>query len=358
MRGEHIGGFLEPLKGAGSSPRARGAPAPPTCPPRAAGIIPACAGSTNQCNPCEGSAWDHPRVRGEHSSATPSVSPPWGSSPRARGAHHLLTGLRRVPGIIPACAGSTITCSPLGCAAWDHPRVRGEHGRGRVLHVRAPGSSPRARGALDLQAGELRPVGIIPACAGSTAAWPARAFSRRDHPRVRGEHRIASLSSRGRAGSSPRARGAQTQGAEGGPTPGIIPACAGSTAVWPLSGRFRRDHPRVRGEHSRSSTSRCSIAGSSPRARGAQVRIRGDGVAAGIIPACAGSTPSPRRAAPTARDHPRVRGEHLMPRIRTIKPEGSSPRARGAHALVDALMDAHGIIPACAGSTRARSWTV
>ena len=133
-------------------------------------IIPACAGSTRTRAPRDSSVsgssphargardfdnleeptcWDHPRMRGEH--------PPRAEA-RAQGV-----------GIIPACAGSTgareshsqgsTGSSPHARGARsdsnaifirnrDHPRMRGEHVEG--LHGRA---------LLE---------GIIPACAGST----------------------------------------------------------------------------------------------------------------------------------------------------------------------------------------------
>ena len=70
------------------------------------------------------------------------------------------------------------------------------------------GSSPLARGALQGPYSSSRPLGIIPACAGSTNP-PVRGFgNNRDHPRLRGEHAVQILSSNTSAGSSPLARGA------------------------------------------------------------------------------------------------------------------------------------------------------
>ncbi len=152
---------------------------------------------------------DHPRVRGEHVSAFPGDGEMRGSSPRARGARRRRPVLVREDGIIPACAGST----PI--AAWscpsrrDHPRVRGEHAdRGVVVPV-APGSSPRARGARHERHLAHALAGIIPACAGSTALASRARPRGADHPRVRGEHPRSSCSSPSRRGSSPRARGAR-----------------------------------------------------------------------------------------------------------------------------------------------------
>ena len=95
-------------------------------------------------------------------------------------------------------------------------------------------------------------------------------LSRRDHPRVRGEHIATHLPVTDETGSSPRARGARGATAQDPPGAGIIPACAGSTDAEVLISAVEEDHPRVRGEHGASSDQL-----SNPR---------------WIIPACAGST--------------------------------------------------------------------
>ena len=152
------------------------------------------------------------------------------------------------------------------------------------------GSSPRARGALRFQAGHLPGRGIIPACAGSTAIPGWSPSGEGDHPRVRGEHAGNTRNARVCLGSSPRARGAQWAASIADVTDGIIPACAGSTSAWTTSETSSRDHPRVRGEHSRGTVNAIDTTGSSPRARGAHDFGDPDMRRSGIIPACAGST--------------------------------------------------------------------
>ena len=159
------------------------------------------------------------------------------------------------------------------CSRRDHPRMRGEHVRGLVHRQHRPG--------------------IIPACAGSTygLAWRvldaqgssphargARPGERRhlhrhgDHPRMRGEHAHENVRT--------------------AVDPGIIPACAGST----VSAKMKIGKTQ----------------GSSPHARGARPPGGTDGV--------------------TARDHPRMRGEHQTSTSKSLNPLR--------------------IIPACAGSTQ------
>ena len=198
---------------------------------------------------------DHPRVRGEHLGKRLVRDLLQGSSPRARGALDLPVELARDRGIIPACAGSTNLRCPSAIYPRDHPRVRGEHRRGGWRSARAPGSSPRARGAPVITRPIVAGGGIIPACAGSTGRTNFDSCLGRDHPRVRGEHTIHGPYGAGNLGSSPRARGARDPAAAVGVAGGIIPACAGSTSS-PHQGRQRkRDHPRVRGEHGRPTAS-------------------------------------------------------------------------------------------------------
>ena len=91
-----------------------------------------------------------------------------GSSPHTRGAptRHILSayGTR----IIPAYAGSTQAFGYPQATQKDHPRIRGEHGIDILGRRVAKGSSPHTRGALAGLSGDLAPLGIIPAYAGST----------------------------------------------------------------------------------------------------------------------------------------------------------------------------------------------
>ena len=52
--------------------------------------------------------------------------------------------------------------------SWDHPRVCGEHSRLDAFGTLKAGSSPRVRGTLKRHPVEFQELGIIPACAGNT----------------------------------------------------------------------------------------------------------------------------------------------------------------------------------------------
>ena len=71
--------------------------------------------------------------------------------------------------------------------------------------------------------------------------------------------------------------------------------------------------------------------GSSPHVRGAPRPRCTAHPARGIIPACAGSTPSRNVAEALERDHPRMCGEHFLPFSGLPHRRGSSPHVRGAH---------------------------
>ena len=316
----------------GDHPRIRGEHRPRLAwPGRDRGIIPAYAGSTYCWEDPTDTDRDHPRIRGEHSTDTPGAFDKAGSSPHTRGAR-----VAQIPGKIVKA---------------DHPRIRGEH-RGALLDRVGPGgSSPHTRGApppgLRRRAGR----GIIPAYAGSTRSATCRKRYPSDHPRIRGEHRMASRRHVQVSGSSPHTRGALDVPRLDLLRVRIIPAYAGSTA---------RPVPGWDGWE-----------GSSPHTRGAHLRQHGAGVDPGIIPAYAGSTCGLCGELPVDLDHPRIRGEHWSapggsrlrgdhPRIRGEHSigmvigwfgKGSSPHTRGARrSILNRAMESR-IIPAYAGST-------
>ena len=132
---------------------------------------------------------------------------------------------------------------------------------------------------------------------------------------------------------------------------GIIPADAGSTPGLAGAEHLGEDHPRVCGEHLARLNPCPPRAGSSPRMRGAPDRTRRGACGTGIIPAYAGSTRRSDRHCPAIQDHPRVCGEHMIWQASSRDTSGSSPRMRGAHAVVRSAAPVFRIIPAYAGST-------
>ena len=172
----------------GSSPHVRGARCNLVRSCRFRGIIPACAGSTWTREAIFSPAGDHPRMCGEHAVRVRRAVMVSGSSPHVRGAHHTITATSHTGGIIPACAGSTCMCSRTLYRHRDHPRMCGEHASGSSMVSSKSGSSPHVRGAQQRRWRQRTIPGIIPACAGSTLWTIAPGVPSRDHPRMCGEH--------------------------------------------------------------------------------------------------------------------------------------------------------------------------
>ena len=335
---------------------------------------------------------DHPRIRGEHITDREPATPTQGSSPHTRGAREgIRSDLRRL-WIIPAYAGSTRRLSVSRALLRDHPRIRGEHsGHNPHTCIEVP-SSPHTRGALaggHVVGGGVR---IIPAYAGSTTLWspatvssagssphtrgaqrrpllrrpPARIIpayagstsppygappAQPDHPRIRGEHPYDEHCVSYRGGSSPHTRGARRPSSASHGSRRIIPAYAGSTPTPATETRGSRDHPRIRGEHEPETGADESLAGSSPHTRGAPAFRCRPGLGRRIIPAYAGSTPGRPPARDDRADHPRIRGEHADVQAEHDLGAGSSPHTRGARRTRRPADRAPRIIPAYAGST-------
>ena len=132
--------------------------------------------------------------------------------------------------------------------------------------------------------------GIIPAFAGNTDPSRHRSTRSRDHPRIRGEHSRLHLVLNRRPGSSPHSRGTPSRCQWMFSIPGIIPAFAGNTVPLSMDVFNPWDHPRIRGEHYYEMDPAQYRAGSSPHSRGTPRRIFSGGVWQGIIPAFAGNT--------------------------------------------------------------------
>ena len=353
--GEHASAAHGVADSRGSSPPVRGAPSGPRVHSQRPGLIPACAGSTQQQPARPGWAGAHPRLCGEHWLKRPRSRPFLGSSPPVRGAPWKVERVERLFGLIPACAGSTERACCCCVACWAHPRLCGEHYSGTGEGCAHSGSSPPVRGAREnLKGGAIR-VGLIPACAGSTPYCVPVYGNCGAHPRLCGEHAISEISFWYQRGSSPPVRGAPSGPRVHSQRPGLIPACAGSTGhrVSLVAGAWA--HPRLCGEHVVVSPSVIDAWGSSPPVRGAPLDASKATTGDGLIPACAGSTWDSLRVGFPCRAHPRLCGEHSMCPPRLSRVVGSSPPVRGAPGSARGCLRRAGLIPACAGSTSSRT---
>ena len=207
--------------------------------------------------------------------------------------------------------------------------MRGERRLRASIIRRRSGSSPHARGTLDMGIPHCTTRRFIPACAGN--AWDGPPFrpSPSVHPRMRGERPNTRRGSRYRRGSSPHARG--TLGGNFIPVDyhRFIPACAGNALAEDESISRRPVHPRMRGERRIPGAEVGQRDGSSPHARGTQVALVDDHPVKRFIPACAGNAVGRRTRRGSRSVHPRMRGERRAGPGAGSRPVGSSPHARG-----------------------------
>ena len=253
---------------AGSSPRVRGKPMDQLADKTNGRLIPARAGKTDLEPGTMVRLPAHPRVCGENRVSVVERADDSGSSPRVRGKRDSHTGERVANRLIPACAGKTLSRHALHLSRRAHPRVCGENCVSYCGMCCVWGSSPRVRGKRVSLCGMVIDFRLIPACAGKTSTTAVSFTLNGAHPRVCGENLVPSVRIPQLPGSSPRVRGkppVDTNPVGGG---GLIPACAGKTAAMFLTPSQSWAHPRVCGENRRASRRERPGMGSSPRVRG------------------------------------------------------------------------------------------
>ena len=279
-----------------------------------------------------------------------------GSSPLARGLPCGWCSCRGSFRIIPARAGFTRARPHPDHDRRDHPRSRGVYCTRVKLRFPFPGSSPLARGLHRQRLRRIRRLWIIPARAGFTGVEDVLPGAVWDHPRSRGVYSRGHHRHRAAQGSSPLARGLLGASAAVPIAAGIIPARAGFTPSCLASLARLRDHPRSRGVYPGRLGRDRRRRGSSPLARGLRRRVATARRCAGIIPARAGFTRSSTPTRARARDHPRSRGVYAVQPDSVAFLEGSSPLARGLRYAKALSASSIRIIPARAGFTSVIFW--
>ena len=315
-------------------------------------LIPAGAGQTNGSAPGSTTTWAHPRWRGADPPPPGNGGGGLGSSPLARGRLQVLIMSGAVAGLIPAGAGQTWPAPGRRCRGRAHPRWRGaDPGRER-MGLRGRGSSPLARGRRSADGGIDSPAGLIPAGAGPTPRPGHTSAGRAAHPRWRGADVFTHIDVKVISGSSPLARGRRRPRRPAGPRIRLIPAGAGQTSWEAKKSLLERAHPRWRGADRTPTLEIIQHEGSSPLARGRQHHAVVGPDFLGLIPAGAGQTSRHSSLTPFRRAHPRWRGaDRTRPRPPMIF-FGSSPLARGRPNSSRKSSFDSGLIPAGAGQTR------
>ena len=233
---------------------------------------------------------DHPRLRGEHRSDTSGYIKIPGSPPLTRGTQRFTSNFAPSSRITPAYAGNTCSIVSYHSIIWDHPRLRGEHVYLRICTVTIMGSPPLTRGTPLADISDRRKCGITPAYAGNTEVKQGDIFSDKDHPRLRGEHRLLYYRQTFSKGSPPLTRGTLNCLIMLMFFWRITPAYAGNTIHFLQPLLYYRDHPRIRGEHKSVAWSRTRAQGSPPHTRGTLYFIKLIECIRQITPAYAGNT--------------------------------------------------------------------
>ena len=391
-RGDDKPGHGPVRGGQGPPPRARGRRYLTVVPLEAGGTTPAGAGTTPTCSPPGSTPRDHPRGRGDDQLGEDASVGDRGPPPRARGRHRRVARHRGDRGTTPAGAGTTVRRHRPAGRVGDHPRGRGDDKSLRDRTPKMQGPPPRARGRPPVRGRRGGEPGTTPAGAGTTSAVHQRPSRLRDHPRGRGDDLMGSTQLVAQLGPPPRARGRpwsrgsspwasrdhpRGRGDDAGhlprsvtdpgppprargrrpplvlapPVRGTTPAGAGTTARRHVRCAGRGDHPRGRGDDSRSASWRRYQRGPPPRARG---RHTPEALAArldGTTPAGAGTTTVPSSRSTSEGDHPRGRGDDGVVAVAWSFTAGPPPRARGRPAAQRRPAVGAGTTPAGAGTT-------
>ena len=168
LRGEHALSKNFTLPDSGSSPPTRGTQFEFKLHFVRAGITPAYAGNTLLTDLAENLYRDHPRLSGEHKTYINKSITPRGSPPPTRGTLSWSAIRVAFSGITPAYAGNTFTIARRPVIPWDHPRLRGEHDSASFFKKQNRGSPPPTRGTLDNIFKFCIYARITPAYAGNT----------------------------------------------------------------------------------------------------------------------------------------------------------------------------------------------
>ncbi len=259
------------LRMMGPPPRTRGTRSHPGRDAQRTGTTPAYAG--NAVGRASRWSWgrDHPRVRGERGRGTRQLFVPWGPPPRTRGTRQVRDHELAAHGTTPAYAGNASPPTSPAALTWDHPRVRGEREPNDKDALIDSGPPPRTRGTRRVAGRDRTPAGTTPAYAGNApGTWPGGAWVR-DHPRVRGERTPGPNPVRYPTGPPPRTRGTRAAPVAADGSVGTTPAYAGNAPGSAPSARAPRDHPRVRGERTAAPNGSVRLPGPPPRTRGTRV---------------------------------------------------------------------------------------
>ena len=274
-----------------------------------------------------------------------------GSPPRVRSRRYVDGHYTTTTRITSACAEqTTILCGRLS-AYWDHLRVCGaDRGVPPSTFTRL-GSPPRVRSRhLYRQAAWHRPR-ITSACAEQTCVTGQDCAGCRDHLRVCGADPDPLKYGDPVPGSPPRVRSRHDWCYGAGARVGITSACAEQTVFIIEDDGLHRDHLRVCGADVTSGTDGLLVRGSPPRVRSRLPLSQGRSCGRRITSACAEQTDGTQAMTLTSRDHLRVCGADSPSTSMTRPVQGSPPRVRSRPLCGLMAKNITGITSACAEQT-------
>ncbi len=252
--------------------------------------IPARAGTTGWAAPWACWSRDDPRAGGDDWPPPVPGEVTVGRSPRGRGRPPRRAWRRFGGRTIPARAGTTGRLTRRAWSAGDDPRAGGDDHNGDVKIAYETGRSPRGRGRPLPQLGQRRGQGTIPARAGTTTPTRKSSWRWADDPRAGGDDLTAAEIVHVVSGRSPRGRGRRAPGPRGRRPVGTIPARAGTTTWTGCAPPGCADDPRAGGDDATGWIKGAWDGGRSPRGRGRRSPSTSTSRRHGTIPARAGTT--------------------------------------------------------------------
>ena len=270
-------------------------------------------------------------MRGDNNIPRPVNYGYHGPSPRAWGQPRRIPAQVDAPRTIPTCVGTTPPSRGMSQSRTDHPHVRGDNKLMSMSSSFSSGPSPRAWGQPNRYQQVAMLARTIPTCVGTTLVVFLAVAGTADHPHVRGDNSIRLSVVLVIVGPSPRAWGQHLPCPAVKESPRTIPTCVGTTGFHGTASRWRADHPHVRGDNFSAHAFTALTTGPSPRAWGQRPRCPSPGAGRRTIPTCVGTTfaTSCNRYSPS--DHPHVRGDNGASTSRKPVHGGPSPRAWGQH---------------------------
>ena len=170
-------------------------------------------------------------------------------------------------------------------------------------------------------------------------------------PAYAGKRRVPTRPTSPNIGSPPRMRGKVFCGCHGMCPPRITPAYAGKSPADRDPDICVKDHPRVCGEKLLPRVVNFFAEGSPPRMRGKVKPLPITSGIVGITPAYAGKRTQMTLLDMVREDHPRVCGEKLRGDSEMMTSTGSPPRMRGKVLILVNGGAFYGITPAYAGKS-------